>query len=69
MSDPEAARRTVDRIVEEEAVVILDDLLLRRTDWGLHPAAPPDVAARIRNLRPEIPAREVATGTLGEDDR
>ena len=69
VSDPEAARRTVDRIVEEEAVVALDDLLLRRTDWGLHPAAPPDVAAMIRGLRPEIRAREVASGVPGENDR
>ena len=61
-SDPEAARLTVGRIVEEESVMCLDDLLLRRTDWGLHPAAPPDVAARIRDLRPEIPAREGAPG-------
>ena len=64
-SDPETARRTVGRIVEEEAVMCLDDLLLRRTDWGLHPAAPPDVAARIKELRPEIPTREVAPWLAG----
>ncbi|MGH7563415.1 MAG: FAD-dependent oxidoreductase [Gemmatimonadota bacterium] len=63
LSDPEGARRIVNRIVEEEAVVCLDDLLLRRTDWGLHPAAPPDVGGRIRHLRPVI--REVASGIPG----
>ncbi|HKY60811.1 MAG TPA: FAD-dependent oxidoreductase [Gemmatimonadota bacterium] len=64
-SDPEAARLIVDRLVEEEAVMGLDDLLLRRTDWGLHPGAPPDIPARIRELRPQIPDREVAPGLAG----
>jgi glycerol-3-phosphate dehydrogenase len=65
LSDREAARGIVDRLVEEEAVMCLDDLLLRRTDWGLHPAAPPDVAARIRDLRPDMRAREVAPWLAG----
>ncbi|MGH7544421.1 MAG: FAD-dependent oxidoreductase [Gemmatimonadota bacterium] len=64
-SDPVAARRVVDRVVEEEAVVALDDLLLRRTDWGLHPAAPPDVGARVRELRPGIPAPDAVPGLAG----
>ncbi len=33
--DPSQARAIARRIVEEEAVVELSDLLLRRTDWGL----------------------------------
>ncbi len=65
LSDPQAAGRAVDRMVAEEAVICLDDLLLRRTDWGLHPAAPPDVGARIRDLRPEIRDREVGSGFPG----
>ncbi|MGH7403926.1 MAG: FAD-dependent oxidoreductase [Candidatus Rokuibacteriota bacterium] len=69
LSDRDAARRIVDRIVEEEAVVCLEDLLLRRTDWGLHPEAPADVAARILDLRPELHAPEVAPGIPGEVDR
>ncbi|MGH7573453.1 MAG: hypothetical protein ACREMK_16660, partial [Gemmatimonadota bacterium] len=68
-SDPDAARRIVDRIVKEEAVVVLDDLLLRRTDWGLHPEAPADVAARILDLRPELHVPEVAPGIPGQADR
>jgi glycerol-3-phosphate dehydrogenase len=39
-SDREAAGAHLRRIVEREAVVRLDDLLLRRTDWGLDPNAP-----------------------------
>jgi glycerol-3-phosphate dehydrogenase len=38
--DHEAADAYLRRIVEHESVVRLDDLLLRRTDWGLHPDAP-----------------------------
>jgi glycerol-3-phosphate dehydrogenase len=64
-ADTDAARRIVDRIVKEEAVVYLDDLLLRRTDWGFHPEAPADVAARVLDLRPEIRAPEVVSGIPG----
>lgn len=69
VSDPEAARRIVDRIVEEEAVVSLEDLLLRRTDWGLHPSASGDVAAKIQALRPELEGRPAPSGVQGEGVR
>jgi glycerol-3-phosphate dehydrogenase len=37
--DPEAARIHLQGLVERQAVVRLDDLLLRRTDWGLQAGA------------------------------
>jgi glycerol-3-phosphate dehydrogenase len=43
--DREAARAHLGGIVERQSVVRLDDLLLRRTDWGLQPDAA--VAARL----------------------
>lgn len=46
--DREAARAHLRRIVEEESVVRLDDLLLRRTDWGLRLDGP--AAARLCDL-------------------
>jgi len=46
--DREAARAHLRRIVEEESVVRLDDLLLRRTDWGLQLDGP--AAARLCDL-------------------
>lgn len=35
--DPGAAAEQIGRIAREEAVVAVDDLLLRRTEWGLDP--------------------------------
>lgn len=43
--DREAARVHVRGIVERQAVVHLEDLLLRRADWGVHPEG--SVAARL----------------------
>lgn len=43
--DREAARTHLRGICERQSVVRLDDLLLRRTDWGLHPDA--QEAARL----------------------
>ena len=68
--DREAARSHLRRIVEEESVVRLDDLLLRRTDWGLRLDGP--AAARLcdllgwAGLRPaEEEERLLQTGTRG----
>jgi len=74
-ADPGAARAVVDRIVETEAVRCLDDLLLRRTDWGLFPEDEKDIGARVRDLLgPDgrLPAalldREAGGGAASEGD-
>lgn len=43
--DREAARAHLRGLVERQAVVHLEDLLLRRADWGIHPQG--SVAARL----------------------
>ncbi len=45
--DPAAARAVVERLTRDEAALTVDDLLLRRTDWGVVPAAGSELAARI----------------------
>ena len=55
--DPEAAGAFLDALVEEESVIEPDDLLLRRTDWGLDPRDRKHADARIRQLRPRLFAR------------
>ena len=52
--DPEAAGAFIDTIVEEESVREPDDLLLRRTDWGLDPRERNLADARVRQLRPQL---------------
>jgi glycerol-3-phosphate dehydrogenase len=48
--DSPAARELVERVIETESVVRLEDLLLRRTDWGTHPTEGRDVAERVHTL-------------------
>jgi glycerol-3-phosphate dehydrogenase len=45
--DPGAARAAIERIEREEAVCHLDDLLLRRTDWGAIPGDGARLGRRI----------------------
>lgn len=52
--DPEAAGVFLDTMVEEESVREPDDLLLRRTDWGLDPRERNLAEARVRQLRPKL---------------
>lgn len=52
--NPEEAGGLLDAIVREESVVEPDDLLLRRTDWGLDPRARELAEARVRLLRPNL---------------
>ncbi|MFW6040085.1 MAG: FAD-dependent oxidoreductase [Gemmatimonadota bacterium] len=52
--DPEAAGALLDVIVQEESVLEPDDLLLRRTDWGLDPRDRKRAYARVRQLRPGL---------------
>lgn len=52
--DPEAAGALLDGLVREESVIEPDDLLLRRTDWGLDPRERNRTEARIRQLRPRL---------------
>lgn len=52
--DPEAAGALLDAIVGEESVMEPDDLLLRRTDWGLDPSDRNRTEARIRQIRPRL---------------
>ncbi len=44
---PEAAGAWLRRLIADEAVVHLDDLLLRRTDWGQDPRRIPAVSAAV----------------------
>ena len=46
---PEVAH-AVKAVVEGEAVTCMEDLLLRRTDWGTDPARAPELAARVTKL-------------------
>jgi glycerol-3-phosphate dehydrogenase len=47
---PDAAREEVQRRVAREAVVGLDDLLLRRTDWGADPRRGARIGERVARL-------------------
>ncbi len=49
-ADPYAAVSHLRRLVRTESVVHLDDLLLRRTDWGSDPEVAAEIAARIADL-------------------
>jgi hypothetical protein len=40
----------VRRLAREESVRHLEDLMLRRTDWGLDPAAMAGLGARVARL-------------------
>lgn len=51
--DPSTARRLVRTIIEEESVTSMDDLLLRRSDWGLVPSEHEKAADLVRDLCPE----------------
>jgi glycerol-3-phosphate dehydrogenase len=48
--DPYAAVSHLRRLVRTESVVHLDDLLLRRTDWGRDPEVAAEIAGRIAAL-------------------
>ena len=48
--DPEAAVALLRRVVDEESVVHGEDLLLRRTDWGLDPRAPGGIERVVAGL-------------------
>ena len=48
--DQDGARRALERLVRDEQVVCMEDLLLRRTDWGTDPKAAPAVAAAVTHL-------------------
>jgi glycerol-3-phosphate dehydrogenase len=48
--DPDAALAHVARIRDEEAVLSLDDLLLRRTDWGMDPRVGTELGAALRTI-------------------
>lgn len=61
-SDPEAARDHARGIVNRQAVVHVDDLLLRRTDWGLHP----DGAAAVQRLSRGAWGLRLSHGSPGE---
>lgn len=48
--DVDEAKRLIEAIVEEEAVIHMDDLLSRRTDWGTDPEAIDAAAATVTRL-------------------
>ena len=45
--NPDAARSQIRSLAQEEAVVHLEDLILRRTDWGLEPATGRRIGALV----------------------
>lgn len=47
---PESARPLLEALVEQEAVMCLEDLVLRRTEWGSGPRAADGVAASVTRL-------------------
>ena len=49
-SDEQEVRALVTRLVEEESVLQLQDLLLRRTDWGNDPCFEPSQAHKVAAL-------------------
>jgi len=57
-TDPDAdvddIRRQLEELVEGEAVVHADDLLLRRTAWGDDPAAAAELAGTLNTLLPRL---------------
>lgn len=57
--EPERARALVRSIVEEESVTSVDDLLLRRSDWGLVPTEFEEAAKLVRSLCPELFSAEL----------
>jgi glycerol-3-phosphate dehydrogenase len=48
--DRDRIRVALERLVEDECVLCMEDLLLRRTDWGTDPEAVPEVAIVVRDL-------------------
>jgi glycerol-3-phosphate dehydrogenase len=64
--DPRAVRAHLRRMAEREAVVTPEDLLLRRTDWGLRPEAAEAARLCADMLGDEAPpARRAAAGKAG----
>jgi glycerol-3-phosphate dehydrogenase len=55
--DPDEARDRLRRTVAEEAVVHLDDLLLRRTTWAMDPTGAAELGERVCELLGWDPAR------------
>ena len=52
-TDRGAAASFVRRLLDEEAVQTIDDLVMRRMDWGLDPLRARDAAECVRRLVPE----------------
>jgi len=52
--DPESTARLVRSMIEEESITSMDDLLLRRTDWGLVPSDYEQAAELVRKLCPVL---------------
>jgi glycerol-3-phosphate dehydrogenase len=57
IEEPEQARRVIGAIVSEEAVVHPDDLLLRRTDWGMFGRPHDALLDAVRELVPARPGQ------------
>lgn len=49
-SDPNAAAAVIRRVAESESVLHAEDLLLRRTDWGMLPATGNPLAAAVQDV-------------------
>jgi glycerol-3-phosphate dehydrogenase len=56
-SDPPAAAEMTRRVIEEEAVACLPDLLVRRTSWGMRPETGAAVAEQLRAVGVHLPER------------
>lgn len=48
--EDDGVRNEIARLIDEESVVTMDDLLLRRTEWGVDPHESRAVAERVRTL-------------------
>jgi glycerol-3-phosphate dehydrogenase len=48
--DPSAAENHVNTLLQNESVVYMEDLMMRRTDWGMSPQDAEGVKAKVREI-------------------
>ena len=48
--EPDSLRTLLQELVQAEAVVHLEDVMLRRTDWGMDPSEGAEVAEAVEGL-------------------
>jgi glycerol-3-phosphate dehydrogenase len=65
-ADGGRVRAAVEQVVREEAVVSVDDLVLRRTAWGDEPSVAERVSRRLLELLPEAFREPVGAALAGQ---